>query len=226
MRIAMDTGGTFTDCVFVRDGRLEILKVPSTPENPTRAIVQALVEVLPMPEDSLELTCGTTVGTNALLERRGGRVALVTTAGFEDVLEIGRQARQKLYDFFGDRPAPLVPAERRLGVHERIGTDGRVVAGLTRAEIASTVRRVKASKCDSVAVCFLFSFVNSVHERAVAKALRAAGFRVSVSHEILPEFREFERTSTTVANAYLVPVMSSYLAELAGETARFSSGQK
>lgn len=226
MRIAMDTGGTFTDCVFVRDGRLEILKVPSTPENPTRAIVNALAEVLPMPADSLELTCGTTVGTNALLERRGGRVTLLTTAGFEDVLEIGRQARQKLYDFFGDRPAPLVPAEHRLGVRERIGTDGGVVTALTRAEIARAVRRVKAGKCESVAVCFLFSFVNAEHERAIAKALRAAGFRVSVSHEILPEFREFERTSTTVANAYLVPMMSSYLSELAGEAAPFSSGRK
>jgi N-methylhydantoinase A len=218
----MDTGGTFTDCVYVRDGQLEILKVPSTPENPTRAIVQALREVLPMPEASLELTCGTTVGTNALLQRRGGRAALVTTAGFEDVLEIGRQARLKLYDFFGDRPAPLVPAERRIGARERVGTDGKVVVALTRGEVGRVVRRVKATKCESVAICFLFSFVNSVHEGALARALRAAGFRASVSHEILPEFREFERTSTTVANAYLVPVMSSYLADLAGEAARFA----
>jgi N-methylhydantoinase A len=218
----MDTGGTFTDCVFVRNGRLEILKIPSTPANPTRAIVQALEKVLPSRDPSLELTCGTTVGTNALLERRGGRVALVTTAGFEDVLEIGRQARPKLYDFFGDRPAPLVPTERRFGARERIGTDGHVVERLSRAEIARVVRRVAGSKAESVAICFLFSFVNSLHERELARGLRKAGFRVSVSHEILPEFREFERTSTTVANAYLVPVMSSYLAELAGEAERFA----
>jgi N-methylhydantoinase A len=159
----MDTGGTFTDCVFVRHGRLEILKIPSTPENPTRAIVQALEKVLPAPDPALELTCGTTVGTNALLERRGGRVTLVTTAGFEDVLEIGRQARLKLYDFFGDRPAPLVPADRRLGACERIATDGGVVTPLTRAEISRMVRRVNQTKCESVAICFLFSFVNARH---------------------------------------------------------------
>lgn len=218
----MDTGGTFTDCVFVRDGRLEILKVPSTPENPARAIVQALENVLAAPDPSLELTCGTTVGTNALLEHRGGRVALVTTAGFEDVLEIGRQARPKLYDFFVDRPAPLVPRERRFGLRERIGADGRVVLRPSAAEIARIVREVSRSKAESVAVCLLFSFTNAAHERAVTHALRAAGFAVSVSHEILPEFREFERASTTVANAYLVPVMSSYLSDLAGHVSRFS----
>lgn len=221
----MDTGGTFTDCVFVRNGRLEILKVPSTPENPARAIIQALERVIGAPEPELELTCGTTVGTNALLERRGGRVALVATSGFEDVLEIGRQARPKLYDFFVDRPAPLVPADRRFGLLERIGSDGSLVRRPTNAHIAAVVRKVQRSRAESVAVCFLFSFTNSVHERAMAKALRSAGFAVSVSYEILPEFREFERTSTTVANAYLVPVMSSYLADLAGQVSRFTSSR-
>ena len=221
----MDTGGTFTDCVFVRKGRLEILKVPSTPENPAHAIIQALEKVIGAPEPELELTCGTTVGTNALLERRGGRVALVTTSGFEDVLEIGRQARPKLYDFFVDRPAPLVPADRRFGLLERIGSDGSLVRRPTKANIADVVRKVQRSLAESVAVCFLFSFTNSVHERAMAKALRSAGLDVSVSYEILPEFREFERTSTTVANAYLVPVMSSYLADLAGQVSRFSSSK-
>ena len=226
MRIAMDTGGTFTDCVYVRGGRLEILKIPSTPVNPTRAIVQALEKVLPEPDPDFELTCGTTVGTNALLQRRGGRVALVTTAGFEDVLEIGRQARLKLYDFFGERPAPLVPSERRVGANERVGADGKVLNALTRAEISRVIRKVEATKPQSVALCFLFSFANAKNEAAMAKALRAAGFRVSASHDILPEFREFERTSTTVANAYLVPVMSAYLAELAEECVRFAKGKK
>ncbi len=221
----MDTGGTFTDCVYVRDGRLEILKVPSTPENPARAIVQALEKVIGALEPALELTCGTTVGTNALLERRGGRVALVTTAGFEDVLEIGRQARPKLYDFSVERPAPLVPAERRFGLRERIGADGRPVRRPTKTEISAIVRKVSRTRTESVAVCFLFSFTNSAHERAMAQALRSAGLRVSVSHEILPEFREFERTSTTVANAYLVPVMSRYLSELADQVARFTSSR-
>ena len=226
MRIAMDTGGTFTDCVFVRDGRLEILKVPSTPDDPARAIMNAVAQVLAGTDPALELTCGTTVGTNALLERRGGRVALVTTSGFGDVLEIGRQARPKLYDFFMDRAAPLVPSERRFGLRERIGADGKVVRRPTRADIAQVVRQVLKSRAQSVAVCLLFSFSNAAHERLIAAALRKAGLAVSVSHEILPEFREFERTSTTVANAYLVPVMSKYLADLGTKAARFTGGTK
>jgi N-methylhydantoinase A len=224
MRIAMDTGGTFTDCVFVRDGRLEILKVPSTPDDPARAIMNAIEKVLVVADPSLELTCGTTVGTNALLERRGGRVALVTTFGFEDVLEIGRQARPKLYDFFMDRAAPLVPSERRFGLRERIGADGKVVRRPTRSDIAEVVKKVLKSRAQSAAVCLLFSFSNATHERLIASALRSAGLAVSVSHEILPEFREFERTSTTVANAYLVPVMSKYLADLGAKAARFTGG--
>ena len=207
MRVAIDTGGTFTDCLFLRDGRIEILKLPSTPGNPAKAIANALEKILAAasPADcrELDLLCGTTVGTNALLERRGGRVALITTAGFEDVLEIGRQARPSLYDFFVERPEPLVPRERRFGVRERVGADGRVVARLSPVEVARVVRRVHASRADSVAVCFLFSFLRAEHERLLARSLRRAGIAVSVSHEILPEFREFERTSTTVVNAYL-----------------------
>jgi N-methylhydantoinase A len=222
MRIAMDTGGTFTDCVYVLDGRLEILKVASTPDNPARAIVHALEKVMAAPTDALELTCGTTVGTNALLERSGGRVALVTTHGFEDVLEIGRQARPRLYDFFVDRPAPLVPSERRFGLRERIGASGEVITKIVPGEIRRVVKAVLRSRAESVAVCLLFSFANSAHEREIAKALRRSGLQVSVSHEILPEFREFERTSTTVANAYLVPVMSRYLGQLVKDAARFS----
>ncbi len=218
MRIAIDTGGTFTDCVFVRDGRIEILKVPSTPQNPAQAIANALEEISRrLPERSiapLDLVCGTTVGTNALLQRRGGRVVLVTTAGFEDVLEIGRQARPKLYDFFGGRPEPLVPHERRLGLRERINAEGGVVARPSSVEIRALVRRVRRARPDAVAVCFLFSFANPTHEKLIAKALRDAGVDVTASHEVLPEIREFERTSTTVVNAYLIPVMSGYLAAI------------
>jgi N-methylhydantoinase A len=162
-------------------------------------------------ERGLELVCGTTVGTNALLERRGGRVALVTTAGFEDVLEIGRQARARLYDFFVDKPEPLVGVRERIGVRERLAWDGKVVAGLTAREIARVVGLVRKARPEAVAICFLFSFRNSRHESRIASALRRAGYLVSVSHEILPEFREYERTSTTVINAYLAPVMSGYL---------------
>src|SRR5215470_3054780 len=218
MRVAIDTGGTFTDCLFLRRGRIEILKIPSTPDNPANAIAEALEKIVSSAarDDAteLDLLCGTTVGTNALLEKRGGRVTLVTTEGFEDVIEIGRQARPRLYDFFVERPESLVPQERRLGVCERIGADGEVVVGLSRDEISRVVDQVRRSRADSVAVCLLFSFLRPEHEQLVARRLRAQGYAVSVSHEILPEFREFERTSTTVVNAYLAPVMSRYLEEI------------
>jgi len=218
MRIAIDTGGTFTDCVFVRDGGLRILKVPSTPGNPARAIDEAVFRILAdssaSDADALEITCGTTVGTNAVLERRGGRVALVTTTGFEDVLEIGRQARPRLYDFFVQRPEPLVPRERRFGMKERISAEGNPLLRPGGRELDRIVRLVRKSRAEAVAVCLLFSFADPRHERQIAARLRAAGFLVSVSHEIFSEFREYERTATTVENAYLLPVMSRYLAEI------------
>jgi N-methylhydantoinase A len=214
MRIAIDSGGTFTDCVFVRDGKLQIIKVASRPNAPAEAIVEAVQLAsahASSPSETHDLVCGTTVGTNALLERRGGRVALITTAGFEDVLEIGRQARAKLYDLFLRKAEPLSPSSRRFGAKERLAADGSVVQVLTAAEIHRLLRQIKKIKPDSVALCLLFSFRNPLHERRIALKLRSAGYAVSVSHEILPEFREYERTSTTVINAYLVPVMSSYL---------------
>src|SRR5260370_28932112 len=144
MRIAVDTGGTFTDCVFVRNGRLEILKLPSTPQNPAGAIALALEKILAEQNGpyatGLDLVCGTTVGTNALLERRGGRVALVTTAGFEDVLEIGRQARPHLYDLLVEKAEPLVPQSRRFGLAERLDSEGRVLWAPGRREVARSVR--------------------------------------------------------------------------------------
>lgn len=219
MRVAIDTGGTFTDCVFVRRGRLEVLKVLSTPANPARAIDAALERIAARAGAVAELTCGTTVGTNALLERRGGPAALVTTAGFEDVLEIGRQARPRLYEFFVVRPEPLVPRRRRFGLRERVGPAGEVLLRPGPAELARVAREVRRSGASSVAVCLLFSFANPAHERAIARRLRRAGLAVSVSHEILPEFREYERTATTVVNAYLVPVMGRYLAAV-GRLAR------
>ena len=215
MRIAVDSGGTFTDAVFVARGRLTILKVPSTPRNPADAIAHILEQVRSeSPEAAgapLELLYGTTVGTNALLERRGGRVALVTTVGLEDVLEIGRQARPRLYDWFVERPAPLVPRERRIGLRERMGPGGRVLLRPSRQELARAARAAKATGAEAVAVCLLFSYANPAHERAMGRALAAAGIPASLSCEVLPEFREFERTATTVVNAYLVPVMARYL---------------
>ena len=190
MRVAIDTGGTFTDCLFLREGRVEILKVPSTPANPAKAIENALKKIFSEADsrdgEGLDLLCGTTVGTNALLQRKGGRVALVTTAGFEDVLEIGRQARPRLYDFFVERPEPLAPRNRRFGLRERVSAEGKILVRPMRVEIARIVRQVRASGANSVAVCFLFSFLRPEHERIMARQLRANGFSVSVSHEILP----------------------------------------
>ena len=219
MRIAIDTGGTFTDCVFVRNGRLELLKIASTPRNPADAIAAALQRILggghkEAVQPELDLACGTTVGTNALLERRGGRVALVTTDGFEDVLEIGRQARPRLYDLILPPSEPLVPRARRFGLRERLDSEGRKLLKPSQREVARLVKAVMRSRADSVAVCLLFSFVNPGHEKTIARSLTAAGCQASVSHEILPELREFERTATTVVNAYLVPIMSSYLEEI------------
>jgi N-methylhydantoinase A len=218
MRIAFDTGGTFTDCVFVRNGRLEIVKVPSTPRQPSEAIAHALGRIGIGHDNSekLELICGTTVGTNALLQRKGGSVALVTTAGFEDVLEIGRQARPQLYNLLFEKPEPLVPRPRRLGLRERLDSNGRILVPVSAAEVKRIVREVVRSGADSVAVCLLFSFVNPAHEKLLAKALARTKLPVSVSHQVLPEYREFERTSTTVVNAYLVPVMSGYLSQIEG----------
>ena len=216
MRIAFDTGGTFTDCVFLRGDHIEILKVPSTPRKPSEAIARALDRIFAADADpaGLELVCGTTVGTNALLQRKGGRVTLFTTAGFEDVLEIGRQSRPQLYNLLFEKAEPLVPRAWRLGVRERLDSEGRALQTPTSSEIARIVRAVIRSGADSVALCLLFSFVNPAHEKLLERALAGTGIPVSVSHQILPEYREFERTSTTVINAYLVPVMSGYLSEI------------
>lgn len=212
MLVAIDTGGTFTDCVYLHQGRLEILKVLSTPRQPAQAILSALAQITT--RQRLEIRHGTTVATNALLERSGARVALVTTAGFEDVLAIGRQARRRLYDWMDQPEPPLVPAERRFGVAERTLCDGQILQRLTEQEVERLVAQVRASQPEAVALCLLFSFANPTHERLLAQALARLAVPVSCSHEILPEFREYERTSTVVVNAYLTPKMGRYLSEL------------
>lgn len=212
LRIAIDTGGTFTDCVWVVDGRVRMLKVFSTPADPSLAIVTALEKIAA--RESLVLLHGTTVGTNTLLQRAGARVALVTTAGFEDAVEIGRQARPKLYDFFFDRVEPLVERDLRFGVEERTGSDGRVVEKPSAEKLAELASRAAAKHPEAIAICLLFSFANPGNEIAVSGALRRLGVPMSVSHEILPEFREYERMSTVVMNASLQPVMQHYLGNL------------
>jgi N-methylhydantoinase A len=214
LRVAIDTGGTFTDCVW-RDhstGELRILKVFSTPADPSQAILEALEKIAH--EGDLIILHGTTVGTNTLLERKGARTALITTAGFEDAIEIGRQARPKLYDFFFDRTEPLVPADLRFGAEERVASDGELLSEPGSAQLESLVLRVAAKKPESIAISLIFSFANPQNELAVGHAFRRLGIPLSLSHEILPEFREYERTSTAVVNAYLQPVMQRYLENL------------
>ncbi len=212
LRIAIDTGGTFTDCVWMDRGRLHMLKVFSTPADPSQAIVEALRKIAHKGE--LVLLHGTTVGTNTLLERKGARTALVTTAGFEDAIEIGRQARPKLYDFFFDRVQPLVPADLRFGLSERTGFDGQILTSPSTEELKSLTEEVAAQQPQAIAISLLFSFTNPKNERAIAEELKSLGVPLSVSHQILPEFREYERTSTVVVNAYLQPVMQRYLENL------------
>jgi N-methylhydantoinase A len=211
--VAIDTGGTFTDCVWIdATHRLRMLKVFSTPADPSQAIVEALRKIDHQGE--LLILHGTTVGTNTLLERKGARTALVTTAGFEDAIEIGRQARPKLYDFFFDRLEPLVPAELRFGIEERTASDGEILTAPTPADLKSLLSRVEAKHPESIAISLLFSFANPQNELLIAEALKSLGVPLSVSHQILPEFREYERTSTVVINAYLQPVMQRYLENL------------
>jgi N-methylhydantoinase A len=213
LRIAIDTGGTFTDCVWIDDtGRLQMLKVFSTPADPSQAIVQALRQVAHA--GPLVLLHGTTVGTNTLLERKGARTALVTTAGFEDAIEIGRQSRRKLYDLFFDRVPPLVSSNFRFGVEERTASDGEILIAASSAQLELLTSQLSSSQPQSIAISLLFSFANPTNELAVADALEKLGIPLSVSHQILPEFREYERTSTVVVNAYLQPVMSNYLESL------------
>ena len=212
LRIAIDTGGTFTDCVWVERGRVRLLKVFSTPSDPAQAIADAVSKIAS--DSAIVLLHGTTVGTNTILQRKGARVALVTTAGFEDAIEIGRQARPKLYDFFFDRVVPLVPSDLRFGVAERVDSEGRILDSLNQAELDTLRQKVDASHPDSVAICLLFSFANPTNEQAVERTLAGLDLPLSASHKILPEFREYERTSTVVVNAYLQPVMQHYLESL------------
>lgn len=223
MRVGVDVGGTFTDLVALTpEGRLHVVKVPSTPQDPSVGLWRAVDRLLAEVPGRLDaLIHGTTVATNALLERRGGRVALVLTAGFEDLLWLRRQDRAALYDLARDHPPPLVDRDAVVGARERIGADG-VVTALTPGETERVVKEVAALRPEAVAVCLLFSFANPDHERKLAAALRSAipGVPVVASHEVLPVFREYERASTTTVEAYLRPLISRYLERVGADAAR------
>jgi N-methylhydantoinase A len=221
LRIGIDIGGTFTDFViFDPDaGELQTFKVLSTPDNPARAVLNGLskTNIPQLEEHNWTIVHGSTVATNALLERKGARAALVSTLGFRDVLQIGRQNRPSLYDLFEDPPQTLVPAELRFEVDERVDCEGQVLKALPADDLPQLVADLQASRAESVAVSLLFSFLYPEHEKIIGQALSEAGFSVSLSSEILPEYREYERTSTSAVNAYVSPVMERYLGLLERE---------
>ena len=227
--IGVDTGGTFTDIVMRIDSDLFTHKVLSTPQNPARAVIQGVSEILRLYNTDTVRTGlpvgaglpgfpyivhGSTVATNALLERRGARIALVTTKGFEDVLEIGRQTRSSLYDFFVERPAPLVPTESRFGISERTLHTGEIQTEIEPADLNTLASELAALELNAIAICFLFAYVNPQNEQIVAEHLAQLGIPISCSHEVLPEYREYARFSTTVANAYIRPTLERHLSTL------------
>ena len=217
IRVGVDTGGTFTDFVFETDDELRIFKLASTPDDPSRAITEGLKRIAEQTGATLsevEVVHGTTVGTNALLQRCGARTALVTTSGFEDVIEIGRQARPELYNLNAVKPPPLVPSDLHFGVKERVTASGEVLETLSHDELEALIEKLRNAHPESIAVSFLFSFVYPKHEQRIAEAFERLGVPFSVSHKILPEYREYERTSTVVVNAYLQPLMGRYLNRL------------
>lgn len=218
VRIAVDSGGTFTDCLWLEGASLRILKVFSTPGDPSQAIAEAMSKIAPAGKPAVILH-GTTVGTNTLLQRKGARVAFVTTAGFEDCIEIGRQHRPKLYDFFFEKDPPLAAPEMRFGVEERTSPEGQVLREPDAEDLAALAERVHKMHPEAIAVSLLFAFANPENEQAVARALSNLGVPLSLSHQILPEFREYERASTVLVNAYLQPVMQKYLEGLQKRTA-------
>jgi N-methylhydantoinase A len=216
VRIGVDVGGTFTDLVVLVDGELRVAKVPSTTADQSEGVMAAIATTGVDPAEVGAVAHGTTVATNALLERRGARTALVTTDGFRDVIEIARQTRPSLYDLTRRPPEPLVPRGLRFTVRERVDPDGEA-APLDEAGLAETLEQLRNADVESVAVCFLFSFLDPAHERRAGELLREAlpGVRVSLSSDVLPELREYERFSTTAADAYLSPRLDGYLDRLA-----------
>jgi N-methylhydantoinase A/oxoprolinase/acetone carboxylase beta subunit len=204
IRLGIDTGGTFTDLLRMNDYGMTVCKVRSTPDDPARAIFAGITE-LAGDAGWTEMIHGSTVATNALLERKGARVALVTTKGFEDVLEIGRQTRAELYNFMVKARRPLISNGLVFSVNERLNADGSVLEPLLDSEISQLIDQLidalRVQTVDSVAVCLLHSYANPIHEDRLATALEEVGFIVSASHKVLPEYREFERWSTTVVNA-------------------------
>ena len=219
IRLGVDVGGTFTDLVALSEETLITAKVPSTPRDQSEGVMGAIRNSEVEPGAVVALAHGMTVATNALLERRGAKTALITTEGFRDILEIARQNRPALYDLTHDRPPPLVPRDLRFMVSERMGPEGEI-SPLDEGSLKDAISSVRDAEVEAVAVCLLFAFMHPEHERRVGKALREAlpDLHVSLSSEVLPEFREYERFSTTAADAYLAPRLAAYFSNLAEKT--------
>jgi len=218
IKIGIDTGGTFTDIVVWKDGRTFNRKVPSTPANPSLAVIEGLSELLTASARPF-IVHGTTVAANALLERKGGRIALLTTAGFEDVLSIGRQIRKKLYSLQPEEKFLLLPANLIFGVKERTLADGTIEKRVKKADLRRLAEKIRKAGVEAVALCFLHSYANPTNEEDMASELEKSGLRFSISSRLLPEHREFERTTATAVNAYLMPVMDRYLTDLSDRMA-------
>ncbi len=213
--IGVDTGGTFTDFIYKDGEKWGVYKQLSTPENPAMAVLEGIRKI--SRDRDAKVVHGSTVATNAILERKGVKTALITNAGFEDVIEIGRQNRFSLYDLKYRKEPHIVPSNLRFGLKGRINCDGVELEPLTPSDLTRMRDLVRAADVESIAVCLLFSFLNPEHEKTVRRELEELGVPISLSHEILGEFREFERTSTTVINAYVSPKMKRYITYLIKE---------
>jgi N-methylhydantoinase A/oxoprolinase/acetone carboxylase beta subunit len=213
IRVGIDTGGTFTDFVFMSSAKTWVHKVLSTPQDPGEAIIRGLQDHRLL-GTKLDVIHGSTVATNALLERKGARLAFLTTAGFEDLLVIGRQTRRELYNIMVEDRNPLIPRNLCFGVGERTLADGRVEREVDLRELDGIIRKLRTAGVESVALCFLHSYANPANEKTVYRRLQACGFALSASHRVLCEYREFERASTTAINAYVAPLMERYVGRL------------
>ena len=223
-RIGIDVGGTFTDLVLLDGhGRLTFHKLPSTPSAPHRAPIKGIAHLLQRakvePHDVDFVGLGTTVATNMLLERKGAPTGLITTEGFRDLIEIGRQKRPLVFDPFAAKPAPLIPREHRLGVRERVTFDGKVLVPLADDDVANAAKTLREAGLVSIAICFLHSYANPAHEQRAAALVRELwpDVHLVTSEALIPEFREYERLTTTALNAYLLPRMHDYIAELSAQ---------
>jgi N-methylhydantoinase A len=213
--IGVDTGGTFTDFIYFKDNHWDVLKILSTPSNPAKAVIEGINKIIGNHSTNfVQVIHGSTVATNAILEKKGARTAFITNKGFEDILDIGRQNRFELYNLKYVKEPPLVERECKYGLNCRINSSGDVQLDLNSNELRSCVEDILSKKIESIAVCFLFSFKNNVHEKMISEMLEGENIYYCLSSDILNEFREYERASTTVINAYVGPKMKNYISYL------------